>query len=445
VKSVVLLQVAQNLLSIFVPSCKFERASLSVVREVKEHQDMGCAAGASKPSDEGTKVYLSTPVVRFRETIETADDDDDWMPGNGGPVFRKTTGRDLKLRNSEGAGMLGLSLPAGRFSLQALALCSTVVLVPPHVAFEVEWETGEPHGQIQLPPSFNGIVPIAHATPEFLGYYGATLTTQFCTQMVTLKAEHELIEFEYSPNYKEKWVLNAELGPGALGLEKHEFAHLECPLDEDSGILLLAKLEGKELQLTGFRIPAYHTVYLAPQVIHSNDHLRNKWRTMLTSFTEEEIAEGKDQIDHVLLQKKQPDNTLVPADLSFLDAHVMAEYGARASCVFQKASVSSKMAELSSVEEEQAQKRLSLDSLGSSDCLKANNSIPNDKLIFPNIVPTTPENATSQLMDPPSVLTPLKSRRKSMEDTMGDAAYKEILGKLGHRASQQAASRRSRT
>ena len=31
-------------------------------------------------------------------------------------------------------------------------------------------------------------------------------------------------------------------------------------------------------------------------------------------------------------------------DLSFLDAHVMAEYGARASCVFQKASVSSKMA-----------------------------------------------------------------------------------------------------
>lgn len=43
------------------------------------------------------QVYLSTPVVRFRETIETADDDDDWMPGNGGPVFRKTTGRDLKL------------------------------------------------------------------------------------------------------------------------------------------------------------------------------------------------------------------------------------------------------------------------------------------------------------------------------------------------------------
>ena len=24
-------------------------------------------------------------------------------------------------------------------------------------------------------------------------------------------------------------MLNAELGPGAVGLEKHEFAHSECP------------------------------------------------------------------------------------------------------------------------------------------------------------------------------------------------------------------------
>ena len=30
----------------------------------------------------------------------------------------------------------------------------------------------------------------------------------------------------------------------------------------------------------------------APKVIHSNDHLRNRWRTMLTSFTEREIEQG---------------------------------------------------------------------------------------------------------------------------------------------------------
>ncbi|CAL1155176.1 unnamed protein product [Cladocopium goreaui] len=403
---------------------------------------MGCAAGSSKPEVQVTKVNLCTPVVRFRDSIET--DDGDWMPDSG-PVFRKTTGRDLKWRNSEASDAQNLSafsLPAGRHSLKALALCSNVVLVPPHVAFAVDWEVGKPHGQIQLPANFNGIVPIAPATPEFFSYYGAILTSQFSTDMVTLKAEHELIEFEYSPNYKEKWVLNPELGPGALGLERHEFAHLECPLDEDSGILLLAKLEGKELQMTGFRIPAYHTIYLAPKVIHSNDHLRNRWRTMLTSFTEREIEQGLDAIDHVLLKKKQADDTLVPADLSFLDAHVMAEYGARASCVFQKASISTKKVEMLSSVEEEAQRRLSVDSLELTERRKLD-CAPVENLFFPNVVPTT--HATAMMMDPPTVLTPLKPRRKSMEDTLGDAAYKKVLSKLGHRASEAAVQRTSRT
>eukprot|EP00435_Cladocopium_sp_Y103_P038258 s648_g10.t1 len=223
---------------------------------------MGCAAGSSKPEVQVTKVNLCTPVVRFRDSVET--DDGDWMPESG-----------------------------------------------------PDWEVGKPHGQIQLPTNFNGIVPIAPATPEFFSYYGAILTSQ-CTEM-------------------EKWVLNPEHGPGALGLERHEFAHLECPLDEDSGILLLAKLEGKDSACP---------------------------LTMLTSFTEEEIEQGLDAIDHVLLKKKQADDTL---DLSFLDAHVMAEYGARASCVFQKASISTKKAEMLSSVEEEAQRRLSVDSLESTE------------------------------------------------------------------------------
>ncbi|CAK9019672.1 unnamed protein product, partial [Durusdinium trenchii] len=276
---------------------------------VTRKQDMGCAASSKQ---EVTKVYLTTPVVRFRDST---DDDDLILLESGAPVFRKTTGRDLILKDE--------SLPAGRHSLKELAICSNVVLVPPHVAFTVEWESGRPHGQMELPGSFNGIVPIALATPEFLAYYGATLTSQFSTEMITLKAQHELIEFEYSPNYKEKWVLNPDFGPGALGLEKHEFPHLECPLDENSGILLLAKYEHKELHLTGFRIPAYHTIYLAPQVIHSNDHLRNRWKTMLTSFTDEEREKGLDDIDHVLLKQKHADGSLVPAELQLRKQHFL--------------------------------------------------------------------------------------------------------------------------
>lgn len=37
----------------------------------------------------------------------------------------------------------------------------------------------------------------------------------------------------------------SELGPGFLGLEKHGFPHLECPLEDDSGVLLLGRQQDK--------------------------------------------------------------------------------------------------------------------------------------------------------------------------------------------------------
>lgn len=48
-------------------------------------------------------------------------------------------------------------------------------------------------------------------------------------------------------------------------------------------------------------------------VIHSNDHLRNRWRTMLTSFTSEERSRGLDEIDHVLLKRTKLDGSQVAA------------------------------------------------------------------------------------------------------------------------------------
>lgn len=94
---------------------------------------------------------------------------------------------------------------------------------------------------------------------------------------------------------------------------------------------------------------------------------------------------------------------------------------------------------LSSVEEE-AQRRLSVDSLESTERRQLD-CAPVENLFFPNVVPT---HAAAMMMDPPTVLTPLKPRRKSMEDTLGDAAYKEVLSKLGHRA-EAAVHRTSRT
>ena len=61
---------------------------------------------------------------------------------------------------------------------------------------------------------------------------------------------------------------------GGAGLEKHAFAHLDCPFDEESGVFMLGKFEGEELHLTAFKIPTRHTLYVPPYTIHCNDYLK---------------------------------------------------------------------------------------------------------------------------------------------------------------------------
>ena len=61
---------------------------------------------------------------------------------------------------------------------------------------------------------------------------------------------------------------------GGAGLEKHAFAHLDCPFDEESGVFMLGKFEGEELHLTAFKIPTRHTLYVPPHTIHCNDYLK---------------------------------------------------------------------------------------------------------------------------------------------------------------------------
>ena len=69
------------------------------------------------------------------------------------------------------------------------------------------------------------------------------------------------------------------------------------------------------MHLTAFIIPLGHTVYIAPRVVHSNDHMKGLWRTMLGSPENEEPT-PEDKIDHVLLMKKS-EGEEKPVDLFF--------------------------------------------------------------------------------------------------------------------------------
>ena len=144
-------------------------------------------------------------------------------------------------------------------------------------------------------PSFPGEtfpIPVQHATSELLSYYDCTFAN-VCPDEMRLKAPHAIQDFTYSKNYLEKYVLlpknqrgpKGHGGAGGAGLERHEFHHLDCPLDEDSGVFVLAKFVDKEeteLHISGFHIPVRHTLYIPNGVIHTNNYLKGTWCTMLS-------------------------------------------------------------------------------------------------------------------------------------------------------------------
>eukprot|EP00439_Symbiodinium_sp_Y106_P021883 s301_g2.t1 len=398
-----------------------------------------------------------SPLAKVIQISDEQDEQDEVILLQlGAPVFRRTSNSSTEFPAhcrtfGPDDGSPIASFPSGRHQLKDLMLCPEVKLIPPHVSLQAEWVSAKPRGLLWLPDSFNGVVPVAHATPDFLAYYGAAMASSCNISAVDVKAEQQIVDFEYSYTYKERWVLNPGLGPGALGLQRHNFAHLECPLDDDNGILLLGKLVGKELHLTGFRCPCFHTIYLAPRVIHSKDHLLRRWRTSMTSVAEDALST---EVDHVLLQQMaESGGTVHDVDLRFEEAFNLVQQGPRA-CLKTTAKdgprLSSLDEECEECDEDEAEQDIipsqkprpsveSLYTLMSSSTARVRVSVDSSasgvSAIFPGILPSLPlmPEAPSSRVEPPQLL--VRHSGGTMEDRLGDAAYGKLLARMGHHAS----------
>ena len=211
----------------------------------------------------------------------------------------KRTNKEGKLVMTGAPGMVADVVP-GSYNLIDLAMFNDLPpITPKYVAVKgVTWNSsGVPNrsGRVVFPADFDGKLPVEVATNEHLAYYGATLATGNQLQ-VSLLYRHGIQDFTYQNDYLEAYV-TSETALGGAGIERHDFAHLDCPLEDDSGTFIIAKHsdDGEELHITGFKIPTRHTLYLPGGVIHSNDYLRGTWRTMLSDEAE---------IDHVQLVRQ---------------------------------------------------------------------------------------------------------------------------------------------
>ena len=199
-----------------------------------------------------------------------------------------------------GSGMVADVLP-GQYNLLDLACFSDRDAIEPRkvVVKGAQWVKSPDPGQsgmIVFPSDYDGSIPVDIATTEHARYYGCHLADS--TQIkVSLMYRHGIQDFTYQNNYLNDYVQDVN----GAGLERHEFSHLDCPLEDDSGYFILGKIvKGKkeeELHLTAFVIPTRHTLYVAPNVIHCNDYLKGTWRTMLSDEAD---------IDHYNVVKRPP-------------------------------------------------------------------------------------------------------------------------------------------
>jgi Ca2+-binding EF-hand superfamily protein len=201
-----------------------------------------------------------------------------------------------------GHGMVADVVP-GEYDLLELACFNDLPpIIPKHVVVKATWTPSTvpgKSGRCLFPTDFDGVLPIEVATNGHLAYYGASLVDGQQLK-ISLLYRHGIQDFTYENSYLSDYVTD-ERALGGAGIERHEFHHLDCPIEEDAGYFVMGKMVDDELHLTGFKVPTRHTLYVPAGVIHSNDYLKGTWRTMLSDEAD---------IDHVQLVKAKREGNM---------------------------------------------------------------------------------------------------------------------------------------
>lgn len=137
-------------------------------------------------------------------------------------------------------------------------------------------------------------IPIDVADDVGLGYYDCRLISP--DDVISLNHRSLITNFHYHDDYFRNYVL------GVLGfssIEQHEFAHVDTPLDDRSGHLVIGRMDplDQSLELTAFVVKPGDSVYIPAHTIHTNDYLLGTWETLLSSACEFPSAQIRQSTD----------------------------------------------------------------------------------------------------------------------------------------------------
>lgn len=157
---------------------------------------------------------------------------------------------------------------------------------------DVSWQQSDDlDWTMHLPVDANVIsIPVDDTDDAGLGYYGCRLIRP--DDVISLQHRSLIINFCYQDDYLENYVLS---GRGGSSIEQHDFAHVDMPLDERSGHLVIGRIDPTDqaLELTAFMVQPLQRVYIPAQTIHTNDYLLGTWETLLSSACEFPSAQIK--------------------------------------------------------------------------------------------------------------------------------------------------------
>lgn len=134
------------------------------------------------------------------------------------------------------------------------------------------------------------VVPVDEADDASLGYYNCRILR--AEDVISLDQRSIVVDFDYRPEYFNSYVMDIV---GSSLIEQHDFAHVDTPLDDRSGYLVIGKTNAfdQDLELTAFVVKPWDSVYIPAKTIHTNDFLLGTWQTLLSSACEFPSAQIK--------------------------------------------------------------------------------------------------------------------------------------------------------